>query len=143
MSYRIALASSDGAHVDLHFGEAASFLIYEVSDDGSFTLAETRDYGGAEEGGPEGGCGVASCGSGDGCGSVGGGCGQGGGQSAKVQLISDCRCVVAAKIGFNVTKQLEKKAIASFDVDCTVQEALEKITKYFYSVDNHVSLARR
>ena len=42
-----------------------------------------------------------------------------------------------------MTKQLEKKAISSFDVDCPVQEALEKITKYFHSVDNHVSLARR
>ena len=41
------------------------------------------------------------------------------------------------------TKQLEKKAVASFDVDCPVQVALEKISNYFHSVDNHISLARR
>ena len=30
MSYRIAVASSDGISIDLHFGEADHFLIYEV-----------------------------------------------------------------------------------------------------------------
>ena len=80
--------------------------------------------------------------SGAGCSGQGGGCGSGG-PSARVEQLADVRAVVAAKIGFNVTKQLEKKAISSFDVECTVNEALEKITKYFYSVDNHVSLARR
>ncbi len=145
MSYKIALASSDGVNVDEHFGAARSFLIYEVSDEGAFSLLERRDYAGQEEGSPSA-CpdkSASACGSGAGCGNAGGGCGQGGAVSAKVQLVADCRSVVAAKIGFNVTKQLEKKAISSFDVDCTVQEALEKITKYFYSVDNHVSLARR
>ncbi|MBQ3687230.1 MAG: hypothetical protein II932_05315, partial [Treponema sp.] len=76
-----------------------------------------------------------ACGQGGGCGAAG--------PSARVELLADVRAVVAAKIGFNVTKQLEKKAISGFDVDCTVQEALTKITKYFYSVDNHVPLARR
>ena len=148
MSYKIALASSDGVNVDEHFGAASSFLIYEVSDEGAFSLLERRAYDGGDEvpaaiTGSEG-CNPApgSCGTGS-CGGQGKGCGQGAAVSAKVRLVEDCRSVVAAKIGFNVTKQLEKKAISGFDVDCTVQEALEKITKYFHSVDNHVSLARR
>ena len=139
MSYKIALASSDGVNVDEHFGAASSFLIYEVSDEGAFSLLERRTYDGGDEAASSGGCNPAP----GSCGGQGKGCGQGAAVSAKVRLVEDCRSVVAAKIGFNVTKQLEKKAISGFDVDCTVQEALEKITKYFHSVDNHVSLARR
>ena len=138
MAYKIAVASSDGVNVDLHFGAAESIDIYEVQDDGSFYLLEKREMKVPEEGlaAADTACASGGCGNGN-----GGGCGNGGG-SAKVSLISDVRAVVAAKIGFNVTKALEKKAIASFDVECSVQEALEKITKYFYSVDNHVRFGK-
>ncbi|MDR3267573.1 MAG: hypothetical protein LBT83_00700 [Tannerella sp.] len=34
MPYRIAIASSDGESVNLHFGQAANLLIYEIGDDG-------------------------------------------------------------------------------------------------------------
>lgn len=142
MPYKIAVASSDGTNVDLHFGAADSFLIYDVSDEGTFSLAEKRDYNPADE--AEASCTEKAAGCADkGCAGSGGGCSHGTELSEKVLLIADCRCVVCEKIGFHVTKQLEKKAVAAFDVDCTVQEALEKITKYFHSVDNHVSLARR
>ena len=147
MAYKIAVASSDGINVDLHFGAAAEFLIYSVNDQGAFELSEKRkieEKPAGEAALPAGtsdseaghGCGPKACASGCGNGN-GGGCGAGG-PSAKVEQISDVRAVVAAKIGFNVTKALEKKAIANFDVECPVQEALEKITKYFYSVDNHI-----
>ena len=142
MSYKIALASSDGVNVDEHFGAASSFLIYEVSDEGEFSLLGRRDCDGADV--APAGTGIAGCNPAPGgCGGQGNGFGQGAAVSAKVLLVSDCRSVVAARIGFNVTKQLERKAISGFDVECTVQEALEKITKYFHSVDKHVSLARR
>lgn len=138
MAYKIAVASSDGVNVDLHFGAAESFLIFAVSDNGTFELEEKREYKEvpevqtadcAEKAGCKSGCGNRN---GNGC----------GGGSAKVEVIGDVRAVVAAKIGFNVTKALEKKAIANFDVECPVQEALEKITKYFYSVDNHIRFGR-
>lgn len=137
MAYKIAVASSDGVNVNLHFGAADAFSIYSVDDAGNFSFLEKREVP-EDIGVKNGSCGESnsSCGSGSGCASFKGGCGNGAG-SAKVELLSDVRAVVAEKIGFNVTKQLEKKAIANFDVDCTVQEALEKITKYFYSVDNH------
>ena len=146
MAYKIAVASSDGVNVDLHFGAAAEFLIYNVNDEGSFELlgkrkieekAAEKDKGteGASEGGQN--CGTKNCGSGCGNGN-GGGCGGADGPSARVEQICDVRAVVAAKIGFNVTKALEKKAISGFDVECPVQDALEKITKYFFSVDNHI-----
>ena len=138
MAYKIAVASSDGINVDLHFGAAKNFLIFAVADDGKFELEEKRELKeeeilAAENCSDSSKC-KSGCGNGNGSGA---GCGNGG-ASAKVEQISDVRAVVAAKIGFNVTKALEKKAIANFDVECPVQEALEKITKYFYSVDNHI-----
>ncbi|MCR5614157.1 NifB/NifX family molybdenum-iron cluster-binding protein [Treponema sp.] len=155
MSYKIAVASSDGVNIDVHFGAAKFFSIYEVQDDASFSFLEKREVpedaevkagglGNGVQSGNGAGCGNAEgCGNGSrtGCGQNNGGCGNGG-ASAKVELISDVRAVVAEKIGFNVTKQLEKKAIANFDVDCSVKEALKKITKYFYSVDNHIRFGR-
>ena len=144
MPYKIAVASSDGNIIDLHVGSARSFRIYEVQDDGSFAFAEERAAGEADAPSSAGACpegSASSCGEqpGGGC----GGCGQGGEISSKVQLIADCRCVVCARIGFNVQKQLERKAIAAFDVECPVEEALTKISSYFLHVDKHESLARR
>ena len=42
----------------------------------------------------------------------------------------------------NLSSRLEKKAIAGFDVDCSVDEALAKIAAYFDKIDNHISLRR-
>ncbi len=147
MSYKIAVATSDGVNVDLHFGAAEYIEIYEVQDDKSFSLLEKRNVTVNEESSAQpascdeknAGCSSGGCGNGNGSGN---GCGGGSG-SAKVEAVADVRAVVAARIGFNVTKQLEKKAIASFDVECPVKEALEKISGYFYSIDNHLPFARK
>ena len=40
MAYKIAVASSDGINVDLHFGAAKNLLIFTVADDGKFSLEE-------------------------------------------------------------------------------------------------------
>lgn len=140
MSYKIAIASSDGKQIDETFGAAKSFLIYEVTD-GAYRKLEERVF--HEEGAASEKCGT-SCGAGIGCASggsaAGGGCGGAGNGSAKVELIADCRCIVCKKIGFHIQKQLERKAISAFDVSCSVEEALEKISYYFKRIDNHESL---
>ena len=154
MSYLIAIASSDEKNIDLTFGAADSFIIYEVEGTEYHKkevrqvpqeagAAEAANGGGAAVGSSCGGSGTGcGNGSGSGCGSgrQGGGCGGPDSHSAKVELIADCRSLVGKKIGFQATKQLEKKAIASFDVDCTVDEALTKISTYFSKIDNHISL---
>lgn len=143
MAYKIAVASGDGVNIDLSFGAAYGFDIYEAEGT-KYRLAEKRKY---EL--PEGAAPVAedgeSCGNGSGCSTssgcgTGGGCGASGGTFPKVQLIRDCRCVICKKVGFHVSKQLEKLAITSFDVDCTVEEALTKITAYLEKIDTHQSL---
>ncbi len=150
MSYLIAVATSDGINIDLTFGATDSFHIYEVEGteyhekEVRRAIIQERDGNTADIPAIDSSCSDkkgTGCGSGQGCGESGGGCG-GGGHSAKVDIISDCRSLVCKKIGFQAQKQLEKKAIASFDVECTVEEALTKISGYFSKIDNHISLRR-
>lgn len=132
MPYKIAVATSDGVNIDRTFGSAECFTIYEVNDD-HFTFAEKRAFPEWQEISPET-C-KNDCHSG-----CGNGCGNGGQHSGKVDLISDCRCVVCTKIGFPIRKQLEKLAVSVFDVNGSLDEALQKITSYYQKIDNHESL---
>ena len=147
MSYLIAVATSDELNVDLSFGEAEGFVIYEV-DETEFSKKEYRPAPAAEE--ETSGAGALAsennenkeeteggCGCGGGC-----GCSGHGASLPKVELVSDCRSLVCRKIGFQAQKQLEKKQISAFAVECSVEEALNKISSYFYKVDNHQSLRK-
>ncbi|MBR5974971.1 MAG: hypothetical protein IK020_07290 [Clostridiales bacterium] len=155
MAYTIAVATSDGVNVDLKFGQADRFYIYRV-EDRNIELSEIREVpvsseetagalsGNTDTVGEEnrGSCGSAdraSCG-GSGCSGGGQGCGGGGEVIAKVALIEDSRCIVAKKVGFQAQKQFEKKAISVFDIEVSVKEALDKITSYYYKIDNRQSL---
>ena len=42
MGIKVAVTSSDGLNINLHFGQAKSFLIYELKDN-KFTLSEKRE----------------------------------------------------------------------------------------------------
>ena len=130
MAYKIAVGSSDGIHVDLKFGEVTRFLIYEITD--KIRLAEERIVCNDME---NPGIHINPYGTSDcrmkGCGGNGSGCSGPADVLSKVSLISDCRCVVCKKIGFQAQKQLERKAISVFDVECEINEALEKIVRYY------------
>ena len=155
MAYLIAVATSNSKDVDLGFGAATGSHIYEVEGT-EYKEKEYREF--SEE---SGGASSNTCGSGSGCGGAAAGCGteSGGQQPAgcngpangcggsdgaqkKVELIADCRSLVCKKIGFQAQKQLEKRAIAGFDVECSVDEALSKIAGYFDKIDNHISLRK-
>lgn len=139
MAYKIAVASSDGQNIDLTFGGAGEFIIYEVKEDGSYIQTEIRKVLDTQASEQDNNCGdKSSCGTGAGCKSHG--CGNMGGEIPQVSKLSDCRCIICKKIGFRVQKQLEKKAIVSFDVECGIEEALNKITLYFERLDQHKTL---
>ncbi len=134
MSYKIAVVSSDQRKIDLNFGAASEFLIYEVRENGEFGLIERRKVPETLQGEEL----SSSCGKKGEC--KGGGCHDSGPQNPKVDLISDCRCLLCKKTGSPVQKQLDRKAISSFDVDGEIEEAIHKIVLYFYRVDHHHSL---
>lgn len=145
MSIKVAIASSDGLNIDLHFGQAKSFLIYELKEK-KFELTETRQVPAAtsdststeipsvQDFGSGGSCGGGGfgCGSGAGCGS-GGGCGGGalGPLAPSVELLLDCKAVIAAQIGQNMRRQFAKNAISVFDIELPVIQALEKLAAYY------------
>ena len=166
MSYKVAIASTDGINVDAHFGGASSFLIYEVNADGSYENKEVRIVPGSNRDISsdsiipskeiENSCVSSSnclsnsdcspnsnCGSNDGNKSAsGGGCG---GHSdskidANVLLITDCRCLLCNKVGAGAERQLGRKAITAFQVDYKIEDALAKIINYYTKIDNHISL---
>ena len=144
MSIKVAITSSDGLNIDLHFGQTKSFLIYELKDK-KFELIEKRELpvSGNESTSPEAtspqdfssGCGGAgfACGSGGGCGGSGGGCGGGatGPLAPAVELLLDCRSVVAAQIGQGMRRQFERNAISVFDIELPIEEALNKLAAYY------------
>lgn len=135
MSYKIAAGSSNGINIDLKFAEVQEFFIYEVENT-NFKLMEKRKVpsNGIEKEKKLNNKKPADCpGNGHGC--------DGPTEAiAKVELISDCRAVLCTKIGFQAQKQFERKAISVFDVNCTIQEAISKIAKYYEKVDKHESL---
>lgn len=133
MSYKIAIASSDQANIDLNFGSVAEFLIYEVSEDGAFRFLERRTVN--ETALKEGG---SSCSERGEC--KGGGCHGSGPDNPRVDSIADCRCVLSKKTGTPIQKQLDKKAISSFEIEGDILEVLHKITLYFHRVDHHQTL---
>ena len=144
MSLKVAIASSDGLNINLHFGQAKSFLIYELKES-KFVLTENRELpvSGNESTSPEAaspqdfssGCGS---GCGGGCGGSGGGCGGGasGPLAPAVELLLDCRSVVAAQIGQNMRRQFERNAISVFDIELPIEEALEKLAAYYLKFGN-------
>ena len=139
MSIKVAIASSDGLNIDLHFGQAAQFHIYELCGD-HFEFLETRDVPKAAQTEDDssafaGGCGGGGfgCGRGAGCSGSGGGCGGGAGGplAPAVELLLDCRSVVAAQIGQGMGRQFQRNAISVFDIELPISEALEKLAAYY------------
>lgn len=139
--YKIAVASSDGKKIDLSFGGTDSFEIYEVTDENEYRLSEQRFYTRStsecdlKKNNDKNGNHLCNH---NGCGQHG--CNGSGANQEKVELVQDCRCILCRKIGFQVRKQLERKAISAFELDYDITEALDKIVIYFNRVDHHESL---
>ncbi|MDR1777369.1 MAG: nitrogenase cofactor biosynthesis protein NifB [Desulfovibrio sp.] len=117
---RVAVASRSGVVVDQHFGYAEQFYIYE--SDGLFTrLVETRRAPGDTVG-----CG--RCGGGGKKQAYPGGEENSFGKIARaLEIVADCRAVVAMRIGDSPSRQLKRKGIAVFstyeNIDKAVREA--------------------
>lgn len=137
MFVKIAVATSDGKNVDLHFGKAEKFQIFSLQN-GKFVFLEERKSVKSENSAETSAsaCASQNCTSGNGCGEGGGcgggGCGEASGiESPNVALLSDCVAVVASKFGRQIMRQFERKAISVFDIECPLDFALEKLASYY------------
>lgn len=136
MGYKIAVASTDGLSVNAHFGSSVSYFIYEVNDEGGFHYIEERVANRFN---------TNTCGSGSGCDNKSGNCG---GHSdanieSRIALIEDCRSLLCSRVGTGAARQLERKAIITFEIDFQIENALKKVADYFFKIDNHISLRNR
>lgn len=106
MSYKIALATSDGKVVNQHFGRTLKFVIVEI-DDGTSRYLETRDN-------------APSCNgfehSEDSL-------------SASVNLISDCKAVFVAQIGNGAYQKLLEKGINAYETPYFIEDVVNNVLK--------------
>ena len=126
MSYKIAVASSDGQIVDLSFGECEEFSIYEVYEDNTYKLVEKRICQNAVPKGedvpavPSSGCGCK--GGGQGCSTVHG---------QKIEELSDCICILCIRAGEKVKQLFGKRAVSLFEISGEIPPLIEKVVSYY------------
>lgn len=108
MSFKIAIASSDGKVVNQHFGHAEKFYIVEVDENNEFAFLETRETGAACEAGNHS---IESL-------------------ENVVTLLSDCKYILVSQIGPGAEFELSKKGISAFAISHYIDTAVEKIIKY-------------
>ena len=105
---KIAVASTDGKLVDLHFGDADRFLIYKI-EDGEGKFQEIREKTAMSLNNHQERW-VAS-----------------------IDLINDCKAVLCNKIGNEPTIELRKLGIKPIQLDCEVKDAVSECSKHLLS----------
>jgi len=97
----IAVASSDGVNIDVHFGQATSFRIYDVALDGSYKHLEERKIIPAEYGN-----------------------GESSHAAATIEQLPDVDVVLVNRIGTGPTRALEGRGTRAFALSGSVDVAL-------------------
>ena len=105
MSYRVAVASSDGKFINQHFGMAQQFLIFEINDEGEYKFIELREN-------------VPAC-------DVEGHTEDA--MSRSIEIISDCKVVIASQIGPGAIDILLKNNIDPYISPSFIDEALKEL----------------
>ncbi|OPY58379.1 MAG: FeMo cofactor biosynthesis protein NifB [Pelotomaculum sp. PtaU1.Bin035] len=108
MSYKVAVASSDGKFVNQHFGRASQFLIFEIKDDGGFFFLVLRDNTPPCDGGAHNSDLLART----------------------VDLISDCRVVLVSQIGPGAIDALLSRGIQPHVIPDFIEDALKRLIPY-------------
>ena len=112
MSYKIAIASSDGKFVNQHFGHAQQFLIVELEEDGSYKFLETRKNKPA--------CGVE---------------GHDSSIFDSIDLIADCDGVLVSQIGPGASDLLVEAGVQPIIIPMLIDDALKKIYEMIQEED--------
>ncbi len=135
---RIAVATSDGKNIDMEFGKARSFDIYQVTagEVPQAVFAGRRLVDLADEDRAAEPC-DTPCRPRSGC--SGGGCGDDHGCSGsaspqlqqRVEAVSDCVCVLCSHAGPGAQKLLAANAITLFDIVMPIERALPKVAAWY------------
>jgi predicted Fe-Mo cluster-binding NifX family protein len=105
---KIAVASTDGKVIDLHFGDANRFLIFEIEDgEGNFQEMREKTPLPLKEHTER--------------------------WIASIDLINDCKAVLCSKIGKEPTIELRKLGIKPIQLDCEVKKGIHECSKHLLS----------
>ncbi|MCR5797312.1 MAG: hypothetical protein K6G63_05275 [Eubacterium sp.] len=130
---RVAVASTDGSKVDIHFGQAKNVLIYEIDlEDGSFRQIEERTLSTSQAESQNDG--LFSCDkSGEKC-SDKAKTGCIGHDSEKLDKVgrelSDCSYFLVSKIGPKPQKILLRYEVNALETDFAVDDALKRLANF-------------
>ena len=102
----IAVATSDGKTIDVHFGQATSFQIYDVALDGTYKHLEERKISPAEPGSAESSHAFAT-----------------------IEQLSDVDVVLVSRIGTGPTRALEGRGTRAFALSGPVDVAISSYGK--------------
>ena len=116
--YKVAVATNDGVNVNVHFGHAAAFDIYEVDEaSGKYEKVEVRLK-------PEhcdGSCGDGTCGQRE---------VQHSSMYAAAKNLADLDYVLCEQIGPQAIQSLARFNVRAFDIALPISEAIAKINIY-------------
>lgn len=101
MAHRIAIASTDGENIDLHFAKASQFYIFDVHDK-EYTFIEVRRN-------PEIVC-------------------HGESEFQKIlAILNDCSAIVVSQIGYGAAKYIFSTGIRVFEAPYPIKDVLRKL----------------
>ncbi|HBS60015.1 MAG TPA: dinitrogenase iron-molybdenum cofactor biosynthesis protein [Firmicutes bacterium] len=103
---KVAVASTDGVSINEHFGRAQEFLIYEVGENGTYSLLEHRANNAA--------------------------CVHDAGDQAAgttTQLLTDVEAVLVSQIGPRAERELKRYGVFAFAVPGPIDKALKAYGK--------------
>lgn len=106
--YRIAIASSDGESVNIHFGKSNLFYIYYIDDESGYDLIEKRSVMPV--------CQDRSH--------------EKSAMEKSVRQFRDCKYVIASRIGPGAAQILTSAGIISMELPGSIDDAILKVWKY-------------
>jgi predicted Fe-Mo cluster-binding NifX family protein len=123
MPYNIAVTSSDGKNLNLHFGRAGVFYILQIDEEsGTWKILEKKELSSS-----------SACSAGEGCGA---GCGEGGHENMRsriktvADLLKGCTYLLTAKIGPRPSDLLKHSGITALEAPLEIEKAIPKLNKY-------------
>jgi len=126
MEYKIAVTTSEGGAVDLHFGQTDNFSIYTVdSESGAYIFSEKRiidetfSSGGNQP--PDTGC--SAC--------------NGARAEYIAKLLSDCAYLLTGKIGPRQQGNLLRYGISALETPYPLEYAVRKLNDYKKKQQKH------
>ena len=107
-AYKVAFASTDGENVNTHYGRADNFYVYIINDEEGYDFLEERKVSPICMGGSHD---ISK-------------------MEERANLFSDCRYVVASRIGGATTSSLTCHGIIAMELPGTIEDAIIKVWKY-------------